>query len=155
MSSDLVVELDLPWLPDPGAPGPVLYQDEGRAMLVYNTSTLAPGGPLAVVQFDHCLVAMFGYPNDDGRWGHPLYEAGLTSYALFEVANSSWLERLRVQNAIAHPEAASWWPNSPHTRRDIGPVRHFVVTFHDSTFECLASSITGEFAEQPPRMTRT
>jgi len=151
MSSDVVVELDLPWLPDPGAPSPVLFQDEDQATLSYGTSVLAPGGPLAVVQFDHCMVATFGYPNEDGRWGHRLYDAGLTSHAIFEVENPSWLERLRAQNAVARPDAASWWPNSPDTSSDVGPVRHFIVTFHDSTFECLARSVSGRFADRHPQ----
>ena len=89
---DEVVELDVPWPPDPVGPEPSLYQTEGRATLAYSTSPLARGGPFAVVTFSPCLVTKFGYPNDDGRFGHPLPDL---HGGWYEVMNPSWLASRR------------------------------------------------------------
>lgn len=141
---DETVELDVQWLPHPVVPEPVVHQVEDRATLTYVTSPLSDGGPVAVLTFESCLVAKFGYPNEDGRMGHPA--SGLYG-GLYEVADSSWLRTLQAQNAVGHPEAASWWPTSPHAK-DGRPVRHFVVAFKDSTFECLARAMHGRFDER-------
>lgn len=145
-----VIRLDLPWIPDPGAPLPVTWQDDSRALVAYYTAASAPGGPLAIVEFEGTLCSMFGYPNDEALGGHPLFHLGLGYYGIFEVLGSSWLDELREQNLRVFP-SATWWPNSP--RSAWGPARHFVITFHDSTFECLARGIHGSFtAEQPAFM---
>jgi hypothetical protein len=124
-----------------------VWQDEYRAVLVYDAAETAPGGPSCIAEFGGCLVATFGYPNDEALGGHPLYAAGLSFYGVFEVEASPWIARLQSQNAVQFPDA-SWWPNSPYSTS--GPVRHFIITFQDSTFECLARSFDGSFTDLGP-----
>jgi hypothetical protein len=78
----------------------------------------------------------FGYPNDEALPGHPLYSRGLRNYGIFEVLNSTWRKMLADQNVVSFPNP------KPSARSS----RHFVVTFHDSTLECIAESIEGRFA---------
>ncbi len=145
---DEVVELDVPWQPDSVGAEPILYQDEGRATLTYYTSSLGPNGPVTVLTFSPCMVTKFGYPNEDGRFGHPVWNL---DGGLYEVTNSSWLRALQAQNAVGHPEAELWWPNSPYAKDD-RPVRHFVAAFKESTFECLAQSMSGRIAGSESRL---
>jgi hypothetical protein len=58
-------------------------------------------------------------------------------YGIYEVKNSSWIARLSEQNKVAFPDS-----------RPSDGVKHFVITFHDSTFERLAAGMEAEAAER-------
>src|SRR5262249_17748356 len=73
----------------------------------------------------------FGPPNDEALSGHPLYRKGLRHYGVCEVKNSSWVRALERMNRV-HPS---------HHPRMFSRYRHFVFTFHDTTFECIAGGI--------------
>jgi len=131
-----VVALEAPWAPSPGVPAPVLWQTESEAVLIYKAAAATEHeGEHVVLVFAGCMATQFGYPNDEALPGHPLASKGLGYYDIFEVLNSSWLARLTEQNRKVFPNAAA------STRQP----RHFVVTFHDSTFECLADGYAGQF----------
>lgn len=100
---DEVVDLGLPWLPDPGSPELVVLQTERDATLIYG-ATVVTGheGEFVVLQFPRCLASRFGYPNDEALVSHPLYRRGLSHYGIFEVLRPSWLEGLRDQNRVGH-----------------------------------------------------
>lgn len=137
---DEVIRLDVPWDPDAGAPQPVVFQREGHpARVVYLPSDAAPPSwlPLAVLRFPRCEILKFGYPNDEALAGHPLYAHGLGAYGIFEVIESSWLETIHEQNRVSFPDGG-FMPSGG---------RHFVVTFHDTTFECIADHLEGRFAD--------
>ena len=137
MDDDLI-ELDLPWHPNGGAPQPHLLASEFEpTRVIYRTAESAPTEEsFAVLRFPLCQQLKFGYPNDEALGGHPLYEKGLSAYSIFEVRNSSWNKLLAEYNLAAFPN-----PLSPERHS-----RHFIVTFHDSTLECLADCIEGRFA---------
>lgn len=73
---------------------------------------------------------VFGPPNDEAFSGHPLYSRGLRPYASFVVANSSWIRSLSKMNEV-HPH---------HRPEHFASYNHYVLAFHDSTFECIAES---------------
>src|SRR5262245_11742490 len=129
-SKDTLCELkDIPQM-DPGAPSPLILSNEfSCAVAYYGRVVLGPPPALesiAVVIFDG-HVHYSGNPNDEALSGHPLYSRGLRSYAAFEVFNSSWIRKLGQLNRV-----------HPHHRSDVfSTLRHFVLTFHDSTFECV------------------
>jgi hypothetical protein len=135
---DEVIDLNLPWLPDGGASDPhLLAEDTGPTIVIYRTAVTAPSDePFAVLRFPMCKIVKFGYPNDEALPGHPLYAKGLNHYSVFEVLNSSWSKVLSEQNLVSFP--------NPRPTARTG--RHFVVTFHDSTLECIADHIEGRFA---------
>jgi hypothetical protein len=132
--AERVVDLDVDWRMDAGAPAPVLWQTEQSAILIFRK---AQSESRVLVEFGGCLIALFGYPNDEALPGHALYERGLGHYRAYEVLDSSWLERLDRQNRIAFPKGA------------LGRFRHFVITLHDSTFECLARTIEAKDFDGP------
>ena len=87
---------------------------------------------LALVEFEGCVSAKLGSPNEDVFQGHPLNGRGLDSYTAQEVKNSIWLAELEAINkAHEHYDPERWVDQ-----------KHFVFWFHDSTFECVASGFT-------------
>lgn len=84
--------------------------------------------PVAVVSFSGYCATMFGPPNDEAFAGHPLSSRGLRPYGAFEVLDSSWIHQLERMNSV-HPY---------HRRERYSELRHLILTFHDSTFECVA-----------------
>ncbi len=128
---DTVQKLDLPEM-EPNAPYPQVVADEDEIRLSYDLHPgdwNAPkwrrveltfrGGP---------KYHYFGWPNDDALNGHPLYSRGLSPYDVFEVLNSSWIRSLERMNSV-HPH---------HDPARFQQLKHFIFTFHDSTFECIA-----------------
>jgi hypothetical protein len=126
-----------------GAPLPLVLADDSRLVLAYIvhepdpawdgtwTEIVSPESPdalIALVAFPVYYASSFGPPNDDALSGHPLYPRGLRPYGAYEVLRSTWIRRLERMNAV-HPQ---------HRPERYASRRHFVFTFHDSTFECVA-----------------
>jgi hypothetical protein len=126
--------LDIGVFPEAGVSEARLVQDEYRAVLTFSAMRLQPDGRrtdagTATVEFVRCMATRFGYPNDEALRGHPLYNSGLSAYDVFEVIGSPWIRRLTEQNRVA-------FPSTPDSTQ-----RHFIFTFHDSTFECIADDL--------------
>lgn len=129
--------------PSSGAPLPVLLADEHAAVVAYYGNNVDPtwdgttvrmvdvenaDEPIAIVRFDRCYATLFGPPNDEAFSGHPLASRGLTPYAMFHVRFSSWVAAVERMNEV-HPH---------HSSRPFREMTHYVLAFHDSTFECIA-----------------
>lgn len=89
---------------------------------------------MAVVRFESCWAHYFGSPNSEALHGHPLYERGLSFYGIFEVLDSSWIRLMEQRNRV----------HERHSAAHFDGLRHFIFTFNDSTFECVAESITAQ-----------
>lgn len=105
------------------------------------------------MEFNGCQLTRFGGPNDEGRPEHPLHHRGLSQlgYAISEVLDSTWAEETMAR---ARKTAERIWRprgNWPYKDSD-WIVRHFLVGFHDSTFEALAEDFTLEVLKQPFEM---
>ena len=123
---DSVVALNEIPRPEAGAPSPVVYASEGLLTVAYYTT---PGdGAVALLSFSMPYIHIFGAPNDEALDGHPLYERGLSFYGAFEVCASSWIRSLERMNRV----------HMFHDASRFAAYRHFIVTFHDTTFECIA-----------------
>jgi len=83
-----------------------------------------------IVTFTSSCAHLFGPPNDEAFAGHPLYAKGLRPYSAAEVRTSSWIRSLERMNAV-HPS---------HRPESFRRYRHFILAFHDTTFECVAES---------------
>jgi hypothetical protein len=123
-----------------GAPEPVVVADERSVVVAYyaagnpvdwNTATPEDLGDEEVVllRFEGVHSMMFGSPNDEALHGHPLADRGLDAYAAHRVLNSSWIRGLERMNRV-HPM---------HSASGFSRLSHFILTFHDSTFECVCS----------------
>jgi hypothetical protein len=157
------IDVGVRW--DPGAPMPHLLQSESRTFLVFHVFDQPPGRigtvanvtdstsfaprPLGVVQWVSCRGAVLGSPNDEAYHGHRLWDQGLSdvgAYRAAEVLNSSWVAGLETANRV-HPR---------HRPEAFASDRHFILGFHDSTFECVATGFRTWMAAVPmPEMLAT
>ena len=92
-----------------------------------------------LITFDRYSAMMFGPPNDEAFEGHPLAARGLSPYRVQEIKGSSWIRALERMNSV-HPH---------HEPERYASLRHFVFAFHDSTFECVATSYAIEVEQGP------
>jgi len=157
MTGEHVVKLIVGCHPEAAVSGGLLLQSEDTAFLLFNAmsdETNADGRyePVgtAVVQFKSLNLTRFGGPNDEAMPEHPLYHKGLAKvgYAICEVIESSWAVEVM---ATAKRSAERIWGNSfPKVYRDHRwATRHFLFSFHDSTFECLAEDFTLSLHQEP------
>lgn len=136
-------ELSFEFLWQTGAPLPQLLHNEQRTFLAYYLATakaswpfatvemISPEeteDPIAVVEFIHCYGAKLAHPNDEVLHGHPLWGKGLDYYSPFVVVNSSWINQLETINKVHPSHSSERWKE----------LNHYLFTFHDMTFECLA-----------------
>ena len=144
---DKVVELAGVPQSSVGAPLPLILSDEHRVLLAYLLEGFQPDWDgtsvrivdpntsyesIALVEFTPYSTYMFGAPNDEAFQGHPLASRGLTPYGAFQIENSSWIRQLERMNSVH-------WNHRPERFKRLS---HYVFSFHDKTFECVAQSFT-------------
>ncbi len=83
---------------------------------------------LVIMKFIQHSIYKFGSPNDEVLHGHPYYRLGLKPYSFFELKNSDWIKKLMKINSVHRQFNKERWKND----------KHFILTFHDETFECIA-----------------
>lgn len=148
-SEEWVVPVDFGVTWDGGAPIPHLVQSEHRAFLAFHLrnndpawdgSTVTVVSPhdtnpsqLGVIEWLRCGGAVLGGLNDDSFAGHPLWRRGLKDsprrgQASGEVTGSAW-----VAEWMAADQSGDHRSTIPFKT-----FRHFILQFHDSTFECVA-----------------
>jgi hypothetical protein len=127
---DQVVELrDIPAF-DPGASAPAVLANDLTLVLAYRA--FGDSDDFVILEFARARAHYFGAPNDEALRGHPLTSRGLTPYASFEVLNSSWIRLLEARNRV----------HQQHDPKRFLALRHFILTFHDSIFECVAADVS-------------
>lgn len=130
---DLVVLLDSVPHPAADAAEPFIVASERRVILAYpiaetDFDRFGPfdpdDDPFCTVLFADALFHRLGPPGNVDLDIHPLAPQGLSGYSAHEVENSSLAAEIAAVGSA-------------------GPAqRHFVITFQDSTFECVASDYT-------------
>lgn len=105
------------------------------------------GQPIGIVDFQWPYHHMFGPPNEEAIAGHPLASRGLHPYDVFEVHDSSWIRALERMNSV----------HQYHKPEAFEGLRHFIMAFHDSVFECVArgydiSMSEGSLEELVPKL---
>jgi hypothetical protein len=117
---------------DSGAPMPLVISNDDSLFVIFNND-VDPAVDLedeskTVLKFNHYMKYKFGLPSDETLSGHPYYSLGLKPYSFFELKGSDFIVELM--------EVDSTHPNYTSSRWD--SFRHFIITFHDNTFECVA-----------------
>jgi hypothetical protein len=130
-----IVRPELP-AADVGAPMPAVAATEGDVLVAYYAGValqdeLHDEHAVVVLRFTGSFASMFGPPNEEAIEGHPLAPAGLRPFEFVEVDGSPWVARLEEMNRV-HPY---------HSREPFDALRHFILPFHDTTFECLARGV--------------
>jgi hypothetical protein len=112
----------------------MLFVGEHSLLLAYYLQDHEVAGEdrCAVVSFKRAYVHMFGPPNDEAFSGHPLAARGLQPYSAYEIEHSSWVNELERMNSV-HPY---------HRPECFASYKHYIFSFHDTTFECVAEGFT-------------
>src|ERR1700733_2609675 len=130
---EVVERTDLPRF-DVGAPCPFVFAGDHLLVIAYY---LSADDRTLRVRFARPRAHFFGPPNDEAFSGHPLAERGLEPFGVFEVRNSSCVRQLEKMNRV-----------HPHHHPDLyADLRHFVFTFKERTFECVAHDMQFEKTE--------
>jgi hypothetical protein len=124
---DRVVALDGIPTPVTGAPEPVVVADEQAVVVSYVAEYPRK---FCFVRFHLAHTHLFGAPNDEALEGHPLWSRGLGFYGVFRVDQSSLIRRLAAMNSV----------HKRHSYSVFDELVHYIFTFQDSTFECVARS---------------
>lgn len=133
---------------DVGAPLPHILADDERLVIAYRVADPGPGrdgatirivsgteeGLCAIVVASPCMALRFGPPNDEAMDGHRLAALGIDAYSTYELFNSQWIAELEKSSRV-HPH---------HSPEPFSRLRHFVLTFHDSSLEFVAPGCTVE-----------
>lgn len=141
-----IEELRLGVKPEAAVSGAILLQSEYSTYLTFNaqkeTDKPSPYGGFytanagtAIVEFKGCLVSKFGFPNDEAAMGIPKYKD--FGYDICEVKYSDWIQELEILNSHSFPNTS------------YADFRHFIVFFHDSTFECVAKDLVLNLSDKP------
>jgi hypothetical protein len=134
---------DVPQM-DTGAPFPIVLASGSRVVLSYLLATSEHAPQCAVVTFERPRTHSLGSPGDETLHGHPLYGKGLTFYAAFRVSNSESIKRLQAIDSV----------HRLHKPESFQSLSHFIFTFHDSTFECVAHSMAWQILNTDDLSTR-
>lgn len=142
------LDLGLRW--ETGAPVPHVISDSWRTILIFRRPEPDPdwdgtyvrivhaGQPtpaaFGLVEFTGTYLTSFGGLNDEAIEGHPLSGRGLVAYRAHVVRNSAWIAQAEQANSV-HPHHRGGW----HERYN-----HYVLCFHDETFECIAENWQAE-----------
>lgn len=115
---------------NPGSPEPMVVGD-GRSVRLSYITDLPPDTRRITVTFTGVDSMTFGGPSDETLHGHRLWDKGLELYFWHEVIASRWIETRAHEDAV----------HDQHRPAVFARLRHFIVTFHDETFECLARDV--------------
>jgi len=137
-----------PW--DIGAPCPQLLSGSRGTILTYFVREPSPGwdgssvrivdvaddslATIAIVRFRRVTAVRIGSPNDEVIEGHPLHGHGLVAYRAHVVTRSRWVHELQTINSVHQRYDPARWTDR----------KHYLLAFHDETFECVASGFDVE-----------
>lgn len=135
-----------------GAPAPAVLSSEYKLYLLYyyhrdiendgsfdnlKQRNINTDKGIAIISFKNFLIYKFGYPNVEVLQSHPYYSLGLEPYKIYEVVESDWVSKIEQMNKV-HPF---------HNSVKYKMYKHFILTFEDSTFECVARSTELTFVQ--------
>ncbi|KMQ67375.1 hypothetical protein ACM39_13100 [Chryseobacterium sp. FH2] len=104
------------------------YADkEGSSTIPQVRNTVYDTGVFAL-KFKMYLKYTFGLPGEETIQGHPYSKLGLQSYSFYELRNSDLIKSLQeIENVHSEYNPERW-----------KKYKHFILTFHDNMFECVA-----------------
>jgi hypothetical protein len=120
-AEDRAVPIAIP-VPDVENPLPIVLAKDGAVVLSYMAFVGRKNAHI-IVTFHVAFAHKFGPPDRRGLAAHPLAARGLKADGAFEVKASAWA-------------------------RECGKGRHYVFTFKDGVFECVAEGYGSETIDE-------
>ena len=120
---------------DYGAPSPTIISNDNKLFIIFYSAEAVRNDEIVVVSFKFCTTYRFGSPSNETIQGHPYYALGLRSGGFYELKNSDLIKQLQSVASIHPNHNAARWQKC----------RHFILTFHDNMFECVAEDFEVRF----------
>lgn len=119
-----------------GAPAPlILTNDDSLVLLFYAFTGNDPTEKIVKLNFHLFSTYSFGSPNEEGLYKHRYYDLGLRSGGFYEVTNSDLIKKLFGNNEAIDEIV-------------LEGLHHYILTFHDNTFECIADGFDFSSVDQ-------
>lgn len=118
---------------DYGAPSPLIIANDHHLLVAFqgDADTLEEEYVICV-KFARPRKHRFGLPGDETISGHPYHQLGLGAGGFYELENSDWIAELQeIARVHRYYNPDSWIKQ-----------KHYILTFHDNMFECVAESFT-------------
>jgi hypothetical protein len=126
---------------DGGAPSPTIISNDTELNLLFYSSDEQSGESLEernfvydrgifALKFNFYLVYKFGVPGNETIMGHPYHRLGIQPYSCYLLKESEWIRELMRIDSV-HPY---------HDKEKFKSYNHYVFTFHDNMFECIAKN---------------
>lgn len=109
-----------------GAPEPILIANGNFLSLSFYIES--DDEKTCTLLFRNYNYFRLGMPGNETLYGHPYKNLGLESHSFFELRDSDLIKNLRNISSV-HPR------HNPNNWLDM---KHFILTFHDNMFECVA-----------------
>jgi hypothetical protein len=124
---------------DCGAPSPIVISNENEIVIAFYADEENPSKELQernsiydkgvfVLKFKSFIKHSFGLPSNETISGHPYYKLGMRSFSFYELKSSDLIKQLQNIEKV-HPY---------YTSEKWKEYRHYILTFHDNMFECVA-----------------
>lgn len=118
---------------DYGAPSPLIIANDNHLLVAFlGDAGILEKEPVICVNFSLPRKHRFGLPNDETIFGHSYYQLGLRAGGFYELENSDWIAELQKIARVHRYYDADRWTK----------LKHYILTFHDNMFECVAESFT-------------
>jgi len=145
-----IEQISMKFSMDMGSPIPKIISTDNKLVLLFNVDIFdgpnitdkihelsnENGACTAIIKFNKSVIHKFGSPNDEVIIGHPYYNMGLRAYSFWKVNDSDWKKEIIRINAH-HPY---------FNENSFDSMNHYILTFKDNTFECLAESYDLEYS---------
>ena|SRR5690606_5599087 len=117
---------------DNGGTSPIVISNENYLYLIFYKDISQQSNnkydDKYIMKFDLYLKYNFGIPNNESLYHHPYNKLGIESYSFYELKQSPLLEEMKsIEKQHPYYNENNW----------LG-YKHFIITFHDSMFECIA-----------------
>jgi hypothetical protein len=109
-----------------GTPEPIILANGSFLFLSFYIES--DNEKTATLIFKNYSYSRLGIPGNETLLGHPYSVLGLQSHSFYELKKSDLIENLKKISSIHPNYKESLYIND----------RHFILTFHDNMFECIA-----------------
>lgn len=127
---------------DTGAPSPVIissdiklyltfYKEMDYEMELHQRDNILDVG-VVFIEFHGFIKYTFGMPGNETIQGHPYSKLGMKAYSFYELKESDLIIKLQDIDKIHPYYSTEKW----------NKYKHYILTFHDNMFECIAESYT-------------
>jgi hypothetical protein len=118
---------------DYGAPRPLIIANDQYLLVAFqgDADTLEEEYVIGM-KFSGPRKHRFGIPGNETIFGHPYYQQGLRAAGFYELENSDWIAELQEIARVHRYHNPDTWTK----------LKHYILTFHDNMFECVAESST-------------